>query len=371
MFLKLLACTLFSVDCFRIISDNNFGSVNLTLKPISLESLDFTLCGRFKTKQFITKRNPRQTIFSGFQSLVALDCDDSEFQCLKSQRQIGNFWKLKHTFGIYDLGFKTVTFKSWTPGRWHSFCIRIDNSTSTLMFNLSNGENFENKYNGKHKIQKPFLFMNNKQKTYPFHGSMTDINVWNYSISNEEIQKWMNCEKSLEKGKIFKWNNLSDPDYENVIIDGAKVHFESKEKICMENKYDERLIVGNQNYTFSETYTFCRSLGSMAIASNNQTTNQMVDAMERFKCDRFGAFTGHTDIEEEGHFVEVETGKKMIFTNWKNNEPNNWLGRENCVMLQRKNSKMYDAPCSYKKLCQVCNVSEVRVSMIFMISRIV
>ena len=75
MLLILLASTLFSVDCLRIISDNNFGIVNLTLKTISLESLDnFTLCGRFKTEQFITKRNPRQTIFPGFQSLVALDC---------------------------------------------------------------------------------------------------------------------------------------------------------------------------------------------------------------------------------------------------------------------------------------------------------
>ena len=78
MFLILLACTLFSVDCLRIISDNNFSkNVSLTLKTISPESLDnFTLCGRFKTKQFITKRNPRQTIFPGFQSLVALDCDN-------------------------------------------------------------------------------------------------------------------------------------------------------------------------------------------------------------------------------------------------------------------------------------------------------
>ena len=105
----------------------------------------------------------------------------------------------------------------------------------------------------------------------------------------------------------------------------------------------------------------------MAIASNNNTANQMVDAMERFKCNRFGAFTGHTDIEEEGHFVEVETGRKMIYTNWKNHEPNNWLGEEDCVMLNRNNSKMYDVPCSYSKLCQVCNVSEVKVFMIFLI----
>ena len=92
--------------------------------------------------------------------------------------------------------------------------------------------------------------MNDNKKTFPFHGSMTDINIWNYFISNEDIHKWMNCEKSLEKGKIFKWNNLSDPDSENVIIDGAKVHFESTEEICKENKDDERLIVSKQNYTF-------------------------------------------------------------------------------------------------------------------------
>ena len=67
-----------------------------------------------------------------------------------------------------------------------------------------------------------------------------------------------------------------------------------------------------QNYTFWETYRFCKSFGSMAIASNNNTANQMVDAMVRFKCDRFGAFTGHTDIEEEGlaSLLKLKLGEK-------------------------------------------------------------
>ena len=56
----------------------------------------------------------------------------------------------------------------------------------------------------------------------------------------------------------------------------------------------------------------------------------------------------------------------MIFTNWDDHEPDNWLGEEDCVGIHTKNSKMYDIPCSYSKLCQVCNVSEVKLLMIFM-----
>ena len=97
----------------------------------------------------------------------------------------------------------------------------------------------------------------------------------------------------------------------------------------------------------------------MGIVSNNHTAKQIMNAMEQFTCDRFGAFTGHTDIEEDGFFVEFETGRKMNFTNWGKKEPNNWLGQEDCIILLKRDLKMYDFQCSYNKLCQVCNVSEV------------
>ena len=241
-FVLLLTCTLFSMHCLKIISDNNLSSVNLTLKNIYPESFDhFTLCGRFKTRQFTTKRNLHQYIFPGFKSLVADDCDDSKWECLKSRLQIGAYWNSKHTFGIFDFGIKPVTFKSWSPGQWHSFCMRIDNST--LLFNLSNGEKIQSyRYNGRHKTQKSFFFMNDDKKmNSPFHGSMTDINIWNYFLGHEEIHGWMKCaENSLEKGKIFNWNNLSDPDYDNIITEEAKIHFESTEHICKENIEDNR-----------------------------------------------------------------------------------------------------------------------------------
>ena len=353
------------MHCLKIISDNNLNSnLNLTLKDIYPESLDhFTLCGRFRTKQFTTKRNFRQYIFPGFKSLVADDCDDSKWNCFKSRVQIGIDWNSKHTFGIFDFGIKSVTFKSWSPGQWHSFCMRINNST--LLFNLSSGEQIQSyHYDGRHKTQKSFFFMNDdKNKKSPFHGSMTDINIWNYFLANEEIHGWMKCENSLEKGKLFNWNNLSDPDYDNIITEEAKIHIESTDLICKKNIEDDRLVVTDQNYTFDETYKFCKGFGSMAVASDNHTAKQIVDALYRYNCDRWGAFTGHTDWEEEGNFAEFETGRKINFTNWAEKEPNNGLGGEDCIILLKWNSKMYDFKCSYDKLCQVCNVSEVKYSI--------
>ena len=101
----------------------------------------------------------------------------------------------------------------------------------------------------------------------------------------------------------------------------------------------------------------------MAVASDNHTAKQIVDALYRYNCDRWGAFTGHTDWEEEGIFAEFETGRKINFTNWAEKEPNNGLGGEDCIILLKWNSKMYDFKCSYDKLCQVCNVSEVKYSI--------
>ena len=68
--------------------------------------------------------------------------------------------------------------------------------------------------------------------------------------------------------------------------------------------------------SFFETYSFCQRFGSMAIVHSNETAQQFQQAMRRSSCDAFGAFTGHTDISEEGNFVEYGSKNNLSWTNW-------------------------------------------------------
>ena len=47
--------------------------------------------------------------------------------------------------------------------------------------------------------------INYNNRSSPMHGSVTDVNIWNYILTTEEISNWTNCKK-IRKGNIIDWN---------------------------------------------------------------------------------------------------------------------------------------------------------------------
>lgn len=57
---------------------------------------------------------------------------------------------------------------------------------------------------------------------------------------------------------------------------------------------------------------------------------------------------GMSDIMEETVFLKLTDARKIAFTNWNDNEPNNHRGIEDCVEWV-SNGKWNDAPCDVKR----------------------
>lgn len=102
--------------------------------------------------------------------------------------------------------------------------------------------------------------------------------------------------------------------------------------------------------TFEEVKALCTQFqGSVATPTNAEENQAILDVAKG------EAFLGITDLETEGHFVDL-TGQSVTYQNWNDGEPNDAASGEDCVMNLTSNGKWNDIACS-ASLLAVCEVS--------------
>ena len=94
--------------------------------------------------------------------------------------------------------------------------------------------------------------------------------------------------------------------------------------------------------TFEEGKDACKKINGHLLEFDETHTNapEFLEALTN----QFGSvfWIGLTDIEQEGSFKWLESGKRFSNLFWGNGEPNN-LGSEHCVNVGRENYVHYDA----------------------------
>ncbi|XP_016984603.2 accessory gland protein Acp29AB-like [Drosophila rhopaloa] len=85
----------------------------------------------------------------------------------------------------------------------------------------------------------------------------------------------------------------------------------------------------------------CREMGGHLATIQNES--DLIAIREELKIN--GVYwLGITDVAKEGEFVSVATGQPAPFLKWESDQPNNLLGKDNCVDIYR--GEMYDSECS-------------------------
>ena len=108
--------------------------------------------------------------------------------------------------------------------------------------------------------------------------------------------------------------------------------------------------------TWHEAREVCQlyggDLASVASKQDEEKINQLLSAFVNHE----GFWFGLNDIETEGTYVWSD-GSEYFYTNWKDGEPNNSGGNEDC-MLAGLGMKWVDAPCGGKAY-SVCRIALV------------
>ena len=70
-------------------------------------------------------------------------------------------------------------------------------------------------------------------------------------------------------------------------------------------------------------------------------------------------WSGYTDQEVEGSYLSVlRPGLEMAWQDWEEGQPNDWGGREDCVVYRTREEKLRDVPCQSNDVAIVCRVPE-------------
>ena len=117
--------------------------------------------------------------------------------------------------------------------------------------------------------------------------------------------------------------------------------------------------------TMTEGKHLCQKYrGKSTIITSAEMRVKLFSQMDKFK-DLEGcpwpkcvAWTGFSDEDEEGKFVDINEGKALSFRPWALGAPNG-KRKENCAISNKLSPDWYDAPCenSYLSFCKIEGIS--------------
>jgi hypothetical protein len=147
--------------------------------------------------------------------------------CLRVMFTLLNAYKVFDSQNIVNLGFddyssgnivvrilgnnhhcqwpsQTLDFQ---PFVWYVFCLSYDAETNLASFTIDGQTIFNESSMASNKdmIGNSTLF----SAGFPFTGMVTDFNVWNRSLVDEEIKKFVFCKNDLHSNLTFSWANAN------------------------------------------------------------------------------------------------------------------------------------------------------------------
>ena len=180
--------------------------------------------------------------------------------------------------GLLILQKKYKIFELWKPDLWNKFCIIVDSLALKYRVYLNDKLIFHsNRYNnGGHKEQAGNIFLLNgfsfsrNKFLYPFRGEITDLNIWNKTLSIEDINKWGNCD--FGSGNLVNWKEA------RFKLRNIEVTDVNMDKIC-QIKDPQRVIAFHEKMNFNETLKFCQKIGGkVVVAEDSKALKIMVEA---------------------------------------------------------------------------------------------
>lgn len=241
---------------------------------------------------------------------------------------------------------------------WYHMCLSNNASSMTV---VSNGKTIsENLGSGNKPMPKEFLsnmFImrastpeeTEEKQFYSMFGKMTDVNIWNYSMTVEEMKSWTNCKNKYGGGNVVNWETAEWTTWY------LEVEILDKSELC--RKEEHGLTIFPQERPFMKSVELCKRLGgTMAVANSETKSQEMIALREEWKdnCTGDNIWAGYTDRKEEGVFVDVNSGENMPWSNWEPGEPR---GLGHCARL-KTDGQLDDGPCSRRKYCTLCQMEK-------------
>ena len=200
------------------------------------------------------------------------------------------------------------------------------------------------------------ILLMNHQAASPFHGALTDVNLWRRVLSLEELEAWAGCRLLTTGGSGGSGGLLVNWETARLTSRGVMEGRVERSSTCY--REENSLLISRTERTFEGTVQFCATLGgSMAVARTEEDLAEMLVVFSG-ECEASSSllYTGHTDKQVEGGWAEVNTGlvSSSSWWRWSPGEPTTQTG-EDCSLASHS-GEMEDGQCSVLA-CPLCRLN--------------
>ena len=260
-------------------------------------------------------------------------------------------------FGLYK-GIEQTFVSSYLIQNWNSICVNVDTEDSIPVKIYLNGALQETTsevavvylFNINTK-----LFISSDSMWNSFIGSVTDLNIWNSTLSDEDIQSFSNCSLTSGQNKVFDWNQAELIGIENIDVTTIDT-----EDIC-KTETDYIYIASDDKKDFFDSLDYCSEIlgGSMGVIENETVINKMTEVFESLpdwesKC--FVRFwTGYIKHNGEELYKDPITEQPIHNIEWMPDEPRNLDTNKSCPMYDTSTKASLNKECLHLK-CPICRV---------------
>ncbi|XP_070001309.1 uncharacterized protein [Penaeus vannamei] len=182
-------------------------------------------------------------------------------------------------------------------------------------------------------------------------GFAAQFNFWDYVLEERTIKNLAGCLENLR-------GNVLSSDFATFDQPGVTSEIVPLQSLCTE---EPMFVVFPLRRQVTGARIFCGILDGMFFVPEDEKTNNrlheesnMFTEVCDFKSYRRLLLAG-TDEEQEGVWVNFNTGKRLEFTSWFDGEPNNGKN-DNCVVLRNDLPQWGDINCEYSN-CFSCGMS--------------
>ena len=320
-----------------------------------------TICARFVSYLFTHQGMdiPKQGLMTlgggDFFNSVAMTEQNPYYK-----ERAGEIWR-NGEVAFYEFG--DLIKVNWKPGVWNSACfdINLNSQTYQVWFDgkiiskqMLSDDAHVSTFKSSLSHDKPISIMGYPAKdgkhSQSMFGAMTDVNIWNRSLSQSEVEQWSRCE--LETGgNLLDWTTAQ---WEAVGLQEEKV---KEEEICVKN-LKKVFIVSQDKRTFNDTMNLCKNAleGDMAVATDKRIMEEMIKAVKAVtnNCG-IHFYSGYTDRVEEEVWFNVNTGENMTFSPWEEGEPDSLGGNQDHTWFNAETGQIGDIDQN-KEYCPICSV---------------
>ena len=235
-------------------------------------------------------------------------------------------------------------FDLWKPGLWTSFCIMGDSLAKYYKVFLNNKLIYDElSYDGAHRKETGNIFLLNgfspsrNRFIYPFQGEVTDVNIWNKTLTDDDVKKFSNCHSG--SGNLVSW------DKARINLNSVEVIKFNEADIC-KIKDQRKFISFAPKMNFNESVKFCQKLGGkIAVADNSENLNMMVEAFHQIDCKSLCFYNIYSGYWNSGGWKNANNGEKLDWNNWSNGTININAYYNSCATIDIKSLQFNRNTC--------------------------